>query len=188
MSVLRCQSWGGGISLSALSPAFQSFCFNKSRKRFRSAPYRCEHAELCGFTLNACSECGNSLPVQHGVSDRMRKRMAYRKKRPLRSLLGVRQLSSVQRQDESIIRCVVFRRLAEPMMAKIKCIGRIWPGNRLWVVQFIHRPCFHLRLVMRAWSRLRIRHSPRHRKSAKELTPDLSCTTHRLLQRGQDDI
>jgi DNA helicase IV len=34
--------------------------------------YRCEHAELCGFTLNACSGCGNSLPVQQESSDRMR--------------------------------------------------------------------------------------------------------------------
>lgn len=26
--------------------------------------YRCEHADLCGFTLNACSECGNGLPEE----------------------------------------------------------------------------------------------------------------------------
>lgn len=24
--------------------------------------YRCEHVDLCGFSLNACSECGNGLP------------------------------------------------------------------------------------------------------------------------------
>lgn len=28
--------------------------------------YRCEHADLCGFTLNACSECGNGLPEERG--------------------------------------------------------------------------------------------------------------------------
>ena len=26
--------------------------------------YRCEHADLCGFTLNACSECGSGLPEE----------------------------------------------------------------------------------------------------------------------------
>lgn len=31
--------------------------------------YRCEHSDLCGFTLNACSECGNGLPEQTGESD-----------------------------------------------------------------------------------------------------------------------
>ena len=26
--------------------------------------YRCEHADLCGFSLNACSECGIGLPEE----------------------------------------------------------------------------------------------------------------------------
>ena len=28
--------------------------------------YRCEHADLCGFSLNACSECGSGLPEERG--------------------------------------------------------------------------------------------------------------------------
>lgn len=30
--------------------------------------YRCEHADLCGFSLNACSECGSSLPEERDKS------------------------------------------------------------------------------------------------------------------------
>jgi DNA helicase-4 len=30
--------------------------------------YRCEHADLCGFTVNACSECGNGLPEERDKS------------------------------------------------------------------------------------------------------------------------
>lgn len=30
--------------------------------------YKCEHADLCGFSLNACSECGNGMPVVQGKS------------------------------------------------------------------------------------------------------------------------
>ena len=30
--------------------------------------YKCEHADLCGFSLNACSECGNGMPVLQGKS------------------------------------------------------------------------------------------------------------------------
>ncbi|MBI1493178.1 UvrD-helicase domain-containing protein [Rhodobacteraceae bacterium MYP1-1] len=30
--------------------------------------YRCEHAELCGYSLNACSECGSGLPEKRDKS------------------------------------------------------------------------------------------------------------------------
>ncbi|EDZ43542.1 helicase IV [Rhodobacteraceae bacterium HTCC2083] len=30
--------------------------------------YRCEHADLCGFTLNACSECDSGLPEERDES------------------------------------------------------------------------------------------------------------------------
>jgi DNA helicase-4 len=30
--------------------------------------YRCEHADLCGFTLNACSECDSGLPEERDKS------------------------------------------------------------------------------------------------------------------------
>ncbi|MEO1378857.1 MAG: UvrD-helicase domain-containing protein [Pseudomonadota bacterium] len=31
--------------------------------------YRCEHSDLCGFSMNACSECGNGLPEKQDNSD-----------------------------------------------------------------------------------------------------------------------
>jgi len=30
--------------------------------------YKCEHADLCGFSLNACSKCGNGMPILQGKS------------------------------------------------------------------------------------------------------------------------
>ncbi|MCY4196848.1 MAG: topoisomerase DNA-binding C4 zinc finger domain-containing protein [Rhodobacteraceae bacterium] len=30
--------------------------------------YKCEHTELCGFSVNACSVCGNGLPVKQNGS------------------------------------------------------------------------------------------------------------------------
>ena len=30
--------------------------------------YRCEHADLCGFSINACPSCGIGLPEQQGGS------------------------------------------------------------------------------------------------------------------------
>jgi DNA helicase-4 len=30
--------------------------------------YRCEHSDLCGFSLNACQACGNGMPVKQDGS------------------------------------------------------------------------------------------------------------------------
>ena len=34
--------------------------------------YRCEHADLCGYSLNACSECGTGLPEEKDKSGLMK--------------------------------------------------------------------------------------------------------------------
>ena len=34
--------------------------------------YRCEHADLCGFSINACPSCGIGLPVQEGAAGPMK--------------------------------------------------------------------------------------------------------------------
>jgi len=34
--------------------------------------YRCEHADLCGFSLNACAECGSGLPEEKDKSGLMK--------------------------------------------------------------------------------------------------------------------
>ncbi len=31
--------------------------------------FRCEHADLCGFSLNACEECGTGIPILRDVSE-----------------------------------------------------------------------------------------------------------------------